>query len=513
MADNIQRSGGKPRGYNFDRGGTPAEMGPYIGTVVNNIDNTRSGRLQVYIEEFGAVNKDGSPRLNDPTLWRTVNYLPPFYGVTQKTGTSTGVGTYPGNQQSYGMWFTPPDIGVSVLCFFVAGDPAQGYYVGCIPEPGINHMIPAIGSSTKYQTQNKTQKSYFADAKQLPVTELNSENKGILNSPKFYEQPKPVHSFQAAVMFQQGLDNDTERGPIASNSQRESPSTVYGISTPGQPIYQGGLDPNSIRKKLQAGTVKPQDVRVIGRQGGHTFVMDDGDLDGKNSLVRLRTAKGHQITMSDSGNFFYIIHANGLTWLELGSQGTVDIFSTNSINLRSKGDINVHADRDINMFAGRTFNLKSNGKFNIESQSNVGITAENELSLYSKTSIGVLSDGRLVLNSDSGGWDAGGSMSLRAGRIDLNGGSPGRASKPQAIVKTSLPDTMFNSSTGWEVKTNGIESIVKRAPTHEPYPYHNKGVDSKTKLEDGQPPPSPSAEPVPADWSITADPTDFFGGE
>ena len=52
MAENVQRSRGRPQGYKFDRGGTPAEMGPYIGIVVNNIDNTRSGRLQVYLDQF-----------------------------------------------------------------------------------------------------------------------------------------------------------------------------------------------------------------------------------------------------------------------------------------------------------------------------------------------------------------------------------------------------------------------------------------------------------------------------
>ena len=119
MAENIQRSKGRPEGYKFDRGGQPAEMGPYIGIVVNNVDNTRSGRLQVYIEEFGSTTKTGEPNLKDQSLWRTVSYCPPFYGATPQSGTSAGTGKYPGNVNSYGMWFTPPDIGVKVLCFFV----------------------------------------------------------------------------------------------------------------------------------------------------------------------------------------------------------------------------------------------------------------------------------------------------------------------------------------------------------------------------------------------------------
>jgi hypothetical protein len=63
MSENIQRSRGRPQNYKFDRGGMPAEMGPFIGIVVNNIDTTRQGRLQVYIEQFGADKKNGTPDL------------------------------------------------------------------------------------------------------------------------------------------------------------------------------------------------------------------------------------------------------------------------------------------------------------------------------------------------------------------------------------------------------------------------------------------------------------------
>ena len=67
MAENTQRSRGRPGNYKFDRGGMAAEMGPYVGIVTNNVDVVRAGRLQVYIEEFGATNSDGSPNLTDPT--------------------------------------------------------------------------------------------------------------------------------------------------------------------------------------------------------------------------------------------------------------------------------------------------------------------------------------------------------------------------------------------------------------------------------------------------------------
>jgi len=506
MAENVQRSRGRPQGYKFDRGGTPAEMGPYIGIVVNNVDNTRSGRLQVYIDQFGATNKEGLPNLTDPTLWRTVSYCPPFYGATPRSGTSAGVGTFvPGNQQSYGMWFTPPDLGTQVLCFFVAGDPSQGYYVGCIPEQGINHMIPAIGSvpSADAQTQNTNQQTYFAGASLLPVTEINNapENTAISENPKFFDQKKPVHSYVAAVLFQQGLINDPVRGPIASSSQRESPSNCYGISTPGRAIYAGGLQDNNATQQLD--NQKPQDVAVIGRRGGHTFVMDDGNLEGNDSLVRIRTSKGHQITMSDDGNCFYITHANGQTWIELGQEGTVDVFSTNSVNVRTEGTINLHADQDINMYAGKNINIKSLEKTNIQADQEIGLATKKDLTLFSMTKIGVKSNGTLALIGKQSSWEGGSTLNLNGSQINLNGGASYPVDSVRGLTKYLQPKVTFNSSTGWQTDPTGTESIVTRAPTHEPYPYHNQGVPVNVSLEQGQPTPPPGAPTVPTDWSIS----------
>jgi len=501
MSINIERVKGRASNFKFDRGGSAADMGPFTGRVINNVDPIRSGRLQVYIEQFGTG--DGE----DAETWRWVSYMPPFYGTTQPSTANTGPGSYPGNQQSYGMWFTPPDIGTRVMCFFVDGDPDQGYYIGCIPEPGVNRMIPAMGAVPRdqYRVQNNTQAEYFANATQLPVTEINNNNEQISNDPKFYNQPKPVHSYQSAIFFQQGLINDTERGPIGSSAQRESPSTVYGISTPGQPIYQGGSDPRSIRRQLETGELNPKDVQVIGRQGGHTLTMDDGDLEGANSLIRLRTAKGHQITMSDSGNFFYITHANGQTWIEFGGEGTIDVFSTNSVNIRTQGDINLHADRDVNMYAGRNFNVSSGQTTNIGSTAVLNLASEGTLTAYGAASVGIRSEASVNLRSLSGGWRCLSALNINALPVLLNSGLASDVKAPKLFSKTILDDTKFDYSRGWQVNPNGITSIVTRAPTHEPYPYHNQGTDAASSVAvPGQPTPPPAAVPVPENWQIRA---------
>jgi hypothetical protein len=399
-------------------------------------------------------------------------------------------------------------MGVKVLCFFVGGDPKQGYYVGCIPDQGSNQMIPAIGAVKNYQVDNASQQTYFRGSPQLPVTEINVKNAAIENNPKFFDQPKPVHSYVAGVLFQQGLANDTIRGPIASSSQRESPSNCYGISTPGRAIYQGGsatLTDENIQKQVASGALKPQDVTVIGRRGGHTFVMDDGDLSGRDNLVRIRTSKGHQITMSDDGNCFYICHANGQAWIELGQEGTLDVYTTNSVNLRTEGTINLHADKDINMYAGGNLNLKGKGSTVMQSDGDLNVANKGKMTLFSQSSIGIKSTSSLSLDSQLGSWSSKASLSLKGSVLLLNSGPGLPVQAPKGLTRYLQPDTEYNASTGWKIKPTGTESICTRAPTHEPYPYHNQGVAASVSLSDGTTSAPPATPSLPAGVAIQAD--------
>ena len=78
MSEQIQKSRGVTSNYRQDRGGVPAQFGPFSGVVKNNVDPTRSGRLQVYIEVFSG----GDPE--DSSKWTTVRYLPSFFGNTHQ---------------------------------------------------------------------------------------------------------------------------------------------------------------------------------------------------------------------------------------------------------------------------------------------------------------------------------------------------------------------------------------------------------------------------------------------
>jgi hypothetical protein len=268
-------------------------------------------------------------------------------------------------------------------------------------------------------------------------------------------------------------------------------------------VYQGGFSEVDIQQRIAAKNINATDVNVIGRRGGHSIVMDDGNINNKDNLVRVRTAGGHQITMSDDGNFLYIIHANGQTWLEMGQEGTLDVYATNSVNVRTQGTINLHADKDINMFAGGRINMKSIDGTTIESEKKLTFYSTEETILYSKARIAVKADGSLALVSNNGSWNAGSAMTLQAGGIDLNGGSAENVDVPKKLEKYVMPETEFNNATGWQISSSGLESIVTRAPTHEPWPFHNQGVSVEVPMEPGQPTTPPNTPPLPAGFTGT----------
>ena len=351
---------------------------------------------------------------------------------------------------------------------------------------------PAIGASEKYVDDSNS--PLFANKPKLPVVEINNSNPAISENPRFFDETKPVHSVLAGQMLSQGVIAEPLLGPISSNSQRESPSACFGISTPGRPVYSGGLTDAQLQQKINSSTLQANEVNVIGRKGGHSIVMDDGSQANEDNLIRLRTSSGHQIMMNDTpdGQTIHIMHANGQSWVELGKEGTIDVYASNSLNIRSAGEINMHADRSINMNAENgTINMNAKAAMSLESAS-LNLTGTNSLLAYSKSMIGLKSDASLMLKSNTGSWGAGSNLTLEAGCIKLNSGAAPDVPKAQAIPKRRLPDTKFEPQQGWIPEPAAIQTIVTRAPTHEPYAERGTGVNTSTNL-------ATSSEEVPLD--------------
>jgi hypothetical protein len=358
--------------------------GPYLAKVVSHLDPSFMNGLEV------TILRDQANEIGEDSQTYFVKYMTPFFGSTayEFMGTNTGNDdAFNDTQKSYGMWFTPPDVGGTVMVMFIDGNPSEGYWIGCIPGRFANNMVPAIGA-TKDVDISPADKKKYDTSQPLPVAEINRKATDLSKGAAIDKIKRPVHPI-ADRFLEQGLLEDDVRGATTSTSRRDVPNMVFGISSPGP------LDKRSNAKKSYIGRKQSKSsVPVhVSRLGGTTFVMDDGDdryqratpaggeeagpvkyldiLAGEkgdsnipyNEYFRIRTRTGHQLLMHNSEDLMYIGNARGTTWIELTSNGKIDIFAEDSISIHTKNDMNFRADRDLNLEAGRNINIKATAEY------------------------------------------------------------------------------------------------------------------------------------------------------
>ena len=398
-----------------DTPGVRVDSGPHIGIIKNNADPSRLGRVQVWIPDLGGDELE-------PSNWYTVRYATPYYGTTQGyPGTpSQEFGT---EQQTYGMWMVPPDVNNKVLVTFVMGDASRGYYFACIPDSPVAHMIPAIARpviNTNVELDNNfidrvDDKSY------LPVTELNVSSEKNEQDPNFVTSTKALHTYQAEIVFQQGLDTDPTRGTVTSSIQRDTPPRVFGFSTPGRTDPDENEIPD-LDAKLKAGELSIETLQDYrSRKGGHTFVMDDGDIFGESNLVRLRTAGGHTLLMHDTEDLIYIINKKGTAWLELTADGSINVYGKNDINIRAAHDLNLHADANVNIHAGDTIRMYAGST--IHSQTKTHLATAGDLYNLNAGVVGIRSGGKMDIRSISGSWETVSNLRMKLGSLEVTADS------------------------------------------------------------------------------------------
>jgi len=486
LHDHLKGHASTPHAGN-DKSWTLQNSGPYLGIVKGNKDPARMGRLKVHIPSMSKTSDPSDQQLV------TCDYLMPFYG-TKGEQYAKGAGTgYADSQHSYGFWAVPPDIGTKVLVIFAEGKFEQAYWIGCVQDPFTNHMTPGIASSTNTNDaldgtfegpdagfQDDKQSKY--GTKNVPSGELNRNRQGALQGDNYESIPKPIHPF-AETLLKQGLSADDIRGNTSSSARRETPSQVFGISTPGR------LDTTTTKEKVGAKDSEAQEY--VTRKTGHTFVMDDGAADGTNQLTRLRTASGHQLLMHDTEGVVYLANGSGKAFIEMDRDGTVSVYSDGGINLRSGRDFNLHSDMNINFHA--------KGAINFTSETNVALNAEGYVFALGEKGIlnssqkgSVRNYARDGISSFTDGTQlhgAGDQMHLAGSQVHFN--SIGASStwgpgwlKPDAIgikVTEGLID-IDDDFALQQGKPNKIENktTVSDFVTHEPYDRQSSTARTKT---------------------------------
>lgn len=420
----VFKSGGQrkaPPNYDNDNSRQMTSPGVYIGIVKKNNDPQYMGRLQVWIEAFG-----GDPE-NEQT-WISVSYASPFAGTTSIFEQGTNVAEYSDTIKSYGWWAVPPDIEARVLVAFADGGKLdKGYWFACLYQRSTQITVPGIPAKNTHTGENK------------PAAPKNK--KDLDPDLEKYVEHKPMSD----ALKKQGLEKDFLRGLTSSSAMRETPSKVLGLLTPGQ----------------------------------HQFVLDDGDKDGNNRLIRLRTTNGTQLLLDDVAGHIYMISKNGENWVEMSADGKVHIYANSDINIRSQANINMYADSSVNIEAGQAVNIKTNG-------GSIKLESANEISTYATSNTKITSLETSNINSGVAHYET-------AGVIHMNG--------PVADVHQLIDTYQLTVNQGV------TESICSIVPEHEPWAGHSGTINptghgnqqmQKDPAPDEQPrQPKPNETPAP----------------
>jgi hypothetical protein len=499
--------------------------GPLLARVISHLDPTFMGALEVTL-----LREQGNGMGVDEETY-IVKCASPFFGHTafEHTGQNSIIknkntktyDAYNDTQKSYGMWMVPPDIGVTVMVVFIEGDPADGYWIACIPSKLANNMVPGIAASLELDI-DETDKKKFNTTQPLPTAEINKRingEEGKLDTDKI---KKAVHPF-ADHLLEQGLLEDDIRGFTTASARREAPSMVFGISSPGP------LDRRTGSKRQNIGTRDSQTPKPVpvSRLGGTQFVMDDGDdryfrktpPKGPNAgpqeyvdtedpklkdpyqpdipyseYFRIRTRTGHQLLMHNSEDLIYIANAAGSTWIELTAGGKIDIYAADSISIHSEADFNFRADRDINFEAGRNMNFRTeSGRWQAEIATDMNFLIANDAKLSVGSNLDILVNATTKISQrndfhlDTNGNNnisAGGNTSIgsvgnhieSADKIYMNSIAATPATPADFVKPLDLKENVATTTqVGWSKKkyqAGTIDSFMKRIPMHEPWALH-----------------------------------------
>ena len=442
------------------------EPGPYEAIVINNLDPTYHGALTVNLLKTNTASNEA---FADGELY-TAKYLSPFAGNTPAFA-NTKNDSYKESQQSYGMWFVPPDVGTKVLVIFAEGNPNMCYWIGCVNDQYQNFAVPG-NAATTYTTDGTPS---YLKGKKLPTGEYNKKIETTVHQdPTKFK--KPYQKEFTDSLLAQGLLDDETRGITSSSARREVPSAVFGISTPGP------IDKSIGSPKAKIGSKEDFTTVFKARLGGTSLVFDDGNDkylrkksagDGAPDYanVNLGETDGKSDLLHNTEDLIYIGNSRGTAWIELTSDGKIDIFAEDSISMHTKNDFNLTADRNVTIEAGANLSLKASGDYKgdklltgrvqIESDKNTNILVGGSTKITTTSDFDINTGGANKLTA-GGTTDilSGGNHTETASEIHMNGPQAATAATASALSVHRVPG-------------HTIEGILsQRSPQSEPWTHH-----------------------------------------
>lgn len=277
-----------------------------LGKIKSTEDISHSGKMKVWLLNSGTDE-------NDENTWISVRYASPFAGVSSPSNVDSQA-TKTSGQTSYGFFAVPPDPENIVMIAFVNGESDKAYWFSATYADNMTYGMPGRAAGNTPQGAGK------------PSGEVNRYSQDITSVDS--NPARPSLAGNASAVDEQGVADDPLLGPGNSTVFRDTTPKVFGLTSPG----------------------------------GNQFVMDDGD---GYSLIRLRTASGVQLLLSDTTGDIVLLNKSGNACVRLGNDGNVDIYSSTAYNIFGGSDVNIKAGGKINLEASEV-NIKASGNANIQ---------------------------------------------------------------------------------------------------------------------------------------------------
>lgn len=356
------------------------------GIVVDTDDPLQMGRLRVFCP---ALNDDPAKLHHLP--WSI--YISPFGGSISNSQFLRGTGKYEASTSgatAYGMW-SIPEQGAKVLVGCIDGDERKRYWIGCIHEHQETHTL----FHGRYD---------WSSASGTPDGPLSSTGDPLeplySNSGKAFNEDRDSREWKTRQADYQATAVDKSVGQNPNNektnyqdeqfehiSEAEQDDWVKGIVGGHGYDWSGNKALGSFKSSRAYGWVTP---------GGHAISMDDRAF---NSRIRIRSATGHQIIMDDTNERIYVSSNEGKSYIELDSNGNIDVYGERRLSFHAEKDINfttdetfrVKANKGIHLYAGETTgqiplddNKPEDGEIRLHSTADTHIMSEDNLRVLTK---------------------------------------------------------------------------------------------------------------------------------
>lgn len=318
-----------------------AFFGVTMGIVVETDDPLQMGRLRVFCP---ALNDD--PKQLQYVPWSV--YATPFAGSINNSSYTRGSDPEHTNTEGathYGFWAIP-ELGAHVLVSCVDGDYRRRVWMGCVPQ----HLETNTMHGGRWLWENGTVEGPLSSSGKPIEPQYTNAKEAFDNKKDSPEWKTRVADYQASA-----IRDDFGQTPNSKKKYKDQTNKSIIENEPQEWTHDAlgahGYDWTGFKNM---GALLSSRTFGFSSPGMHSLIMDDRPF---NSRMKLKTTSGHVIILDDTNERIYIATNKGKSWLEMDSNGNIDMFSENRVSIHAAQDLNLSASESVRIYAGDSINL------------------------------------------------------------------------------------------------------------------------------------------------------------